>query len=90
MAVPVRALSVRLAAVLAGVRFLRQVCPDVVDCVTDLIESFRANSAAEALAMPASIGFIVKRLRQEAHYVIHFVFFWLQNGLFFFPILVHT
>ena len=88
MAVPVGALSVRLAAELAGIRFLRQVCPDVVDSVTNLVKSFRANSAAEALAMPASIGFVFKSFRQEAHYVIHVVL-WLQIG-FFFLFLVQT
>ena len=51
MPIAVRALSVRLAAVLAAVRPLREVHPHVVHCIAQLSEHFAAESAGETLSL---------------------------------------
>ena len=51
MPIAVRALSVRLAAVLAAVRPVREVHPHVVHCIAQLSEHFAAKSAGETLSL---------------------------------------
>ena len=56
MPIAVRALSVRLAAVLAAVRPVREVHPHVVHCIAQLAVHFAAHLACQALSLPGAVA----------------------------------